>query len=105
MTSYLIVNQWQGDKLNHPNMVERFKRVSVFGAKARSLARQYATELNGGKDFSVDKAEQLYAIQNNKEWYTVVAVPDSQARESFNYYDFEKCEFYEPGHGSMLTTE
>lgn len=93
MTSYLIVNQWQGDKLVQPNMISLYRRAKVHGAKARFLAAQYAKELNG-VDFA-DDAVKIDAITHNKTWYTVCAVPDSQARESFNYPQFEECQIYE----------
>jgi len=96
MVSYLIVNKWQGDKLITPNMVSLYKRVNTHGAKARVLGLAYATKLNGA-DFATDKDAQLVAVQSNKVWYTVVSVPDSQAREANNYYDFENCEYFEKG--------
>jgi hypothetical protein len=93
-TSYLIVNQWKGDKLEEPNKVSLFRRVNASGAKARKLGVQYAIKLNSGKDFLTNKQAQLEAIQNNAVWYSVVAEPDYQAREHRDYLTFMECELF-----------
>jgi hypothetical protein len=94
MTSYLIVNQWQGDKLKNQNMPELYKRVELFGKKARVAAEKYETQLNKA-DFNADKNAQIKAITENKIWYSVTAIPDSQAREYNSYPSWEDCPIFE----------
>ena len=100
MQSYLIVTKWKGDKIIHSNDPETFaliKRIEAQGAKARKMATAYALQLNNGVSYGINDGRHnlMDALVNDKEYYTVCAIPDSQAREYGNYMSFEECEIFQ----------
>lgn len=100
-TSYFIVTKWQGEKIINSNDAITFaliRRAEVRGAEARFYAAKYAKELNRGFDFTstTGRGNLIMALKNDLEYYTVCAIPDSQAREYNNYLSWENCEVYIP---------
>ncbi len=99
MQSYLIVTKWKGDKIIHTNDPVTFaliRRVAAQGAKARRLAIEYAKQLNKGISYGINDGRHnlVSALVNDEEYYTVCAIPDSQAREYNNYLSLEECQVF-----------
>jgi len=95
-TSYLMVTKWGGDKIVGHFNLGLVRRVEAQGAKARTMAHQYELQLNNNIDYSIGSGlENLKkSLNENSLRYSVVALPDSQAREYNSYPQWMECEIY-----------
>ena len=93
MTSYLLVNKWRGASSVETSIIGMTRRVNAFGGKARKLAEAYELQLNG-TEMRTDEAK-IKAIKSNAYWFTVCAIPDSQAREHHSFFTFEECPYFQ----------
>jgi len=102
-TSYLLVTKWRGaDIISYPpgddTVRPLIRKVQAQGSKARKLAELYALQLNGGVDYNLATGlgNLKQALRNDFEYFTVCAIPDSQAREYSSYLSWENCEVFSP---------
>jgi hypothetical protein len=98
-TSYLVVTKWKGANIINNNDKVTFaliKRVEAQGKQARELSKAYAKELNGGLDYRAETGVDnlIKAMRENLEYFTVCAIPNSQAQEYMNYLSFENCPIF-----------